>query len=207
MPTVDVLDQKKSIVGKEELPDAVFAARINASLIHDVVRMQRAGMRRGTASTLNRAAMKGGGRKPWRQKGTGRARAGSNCSPLWVGGAVTFGPHPRDFSYTMPKKARRAALKSVLTDKVNSGMLILLKGITLGEPKTKEVADILAALNISSALIVIPERDDILLRCAKNIPRIKVIMAAGINVYDVLAYEHLVMTVEALNKVKEALLK
>src|SRR3990170_5417032 len=123
MPTVDILDVKKTVVGKEDLPESVFAARVKDSYFHDVVRMQMANRRKGTHSTLNKGIMKGGGKKPYRQKGTGRARSGSSISPLGVGGAVTFGPHPRDYSYTVPKKIKKLALKAALTDKLNAQKL------------------------------------------------------------------------------------
>src|SRR5262249_27129428 len=156
--------------------------------------MQRANRRAGTAATKTRAFVRGGGKKPWRQKGTGRARAGSSRSPLWVGGATIFGPQPRSYAYRIPASARKAALRSALAAKSRAGKLLLLDQIELEAPKTKLLAQLLADLEIDSALIIIPDRNDTLERAARNLPDIKVLRADGANVYDILRYDRLVLT-------------
>jgi large subunit ribosomal protein L4 len=160
--------------------------------------MQQANRRAGTAATKTRAFVRGGGKKPWRQKGTGRARAGSIRSPLWVGGATIFGPQPRDYSYRLPASARRAALCSALAVKAREGKLLVLDKIELEAPKTKVLLQLLAAFQVENALIVIPSRDDALERAARNLPYVKVLRAEGANVYDLLRYDRLILTQEAV---------
>ena len=158
--TVPVLSQQNERVGEISLPAQVFAGPVRRHLLYEMVKMQMANRRSGTAKTKTRAFVSGGGKKPWRQKGTGRARAGSTRSPLWVGGATLFGPQPRDYSYRLPASARKAALRSALAAKAKEGKLLVLDKIELEAPKTKLMAQLVASLQVESALIVIPSRDD-----------------------------------------------
>jgi large subunit ribosomal protein L4 len=196
--TVPVLNQSKEPVGDVTLPADLFGGPVRRHLLYEVVKMQRANRRAGTAATKTRGFVRGGGKKPWRQKGTGRARAGSNRSPLWVGGATIFGPSPRDYGYRLPKSARRAALQSVLAMKARDGKVLVLDRIEVDPPKTKVIAQVMKNLGLASALVVIGASDPGLERAARNLPTVKVLRAAGANVYDILRYEHLVLTREAL---------
>jgi large subunit ribosomal protein L4 len=196
--TVPVLSQHNDAVGEVTLPGEVFNGPVRRHLLYETVRMQRANRRAGTAATKTRGFVRGGGKKPWRQKGTGRARAGSTRSPLWVGGASVFGPQPRDYSYRIPASARKAALRSALAAKVREGKLIVLEKIELEAPKTKLFAKLMATLQVDNALIVIPQRDDAVERAARNLPRIKVLRAEGANVYDLLRYDRLILTQDAV---------
>lgn len=196
--TVPVLSQRNESVGEVLLPAEVFGGPVRRHLLYEVVKMQRANRRAGTSATKTRAFVRGGGKKPWRQKGTGRARAGSIRSPLWVGGATIFGPQPRDYSYRLPASARKAALRSALAAKVRGGKLLVVDNLTLEAPKTKLLAKLLADLQVASALIVIPSRDECLERAARNLPDIKVLRAEGANVYDLLRYDRLILTQAAV---------
>jgi len=195
---VPVLSQRNESVGEVLLPAEVFGGPVRRHLLYEVVKMQRANRRAGTSATKTRAFVRGGGKKPWRQKGTGRARAGSIRSPLWVGGATIFGPQPRDYSYRLPASARKAALRSALAVKVRGGKLLVVDNLTLEAPKTKLLAKLLADLQVASALIVIPSRDECLERAARNLPDIKVLRAEGANVYDLLRYDRLILTQAAV---------
>ncbi len=197
--TVPLLSQRNETVGEVSLPAEVFHGPVRRHLLYENVRMQRANRRAGTAATKTRGFVSGGGKKPWRQKGTGRARAGSTRSPLWVGGATIFGPQPRDYGYRLPASARKAALRSALAAKVRDGKLLVVDQITLEAPKTKLLAQLVANLGVGSALIVIPARDDTLERAARNLPHVKVLRAEGANVYDMLRYDRLVLTQEAVD--------
>ena len=196
--TVPVLSQQNERVGEMTLPADVFAGPVRRHLLYEAVKMQMANRRAGTAKTKTRAFVSGGGKKPWRQKGTGRARAGSTRSPLWVGGATLFGPQPRDYSYRMPASARKAALRAAVADKAKAGKLVVLDKIELEAPKTKLLAQLVAGLEIDSALIVIPSRDDAVERAARNLPSVKVLRAEGANVYDILRYDRLILTQDAV---------
>lgn len=207
MSTLGVYDINKEKVGEMELSPQVFDVEVKEHLIHDVVKMQLNNRRRGTASTKTRSQVSGGGSKPWRQKGTGRARAGSNTSPIWVRGGVAFGPHPRDYSYKVPKKVRKGAIKSVLTSKLREGNLYVIQDFPLEEIKTKAFLTILKRLNIENALIVVDEPNEKLLKSARNLPHIQVMKVEGLNVYDILRYKHLVFKRSALEKVEEILLQ
>lgn len=201
--SVPVVSQLREQVGEFTLPEKLFSGPVRAHLIYEVVRMQRANRRAGTHSTKTRAAVSGGGAKPWRQKGTGRARAGSNRSPIWVGGATIFGPQPRDYSYRMPASARKAALCAALAAKVRDGKLLILDKLVLEHPKTKLLAKVLADLEAPNALIVTATKDESLERASRNLPHAKVLRAEGANVYDLLRYDRLVLlrdAVEALEK-------
>ena len=187
------------------LKDEIFAARTRPHLLHQAVVMQLANRRAGTASTKSKGLVSGGGKKPWRQKGTGRARAGSIRSPIWVGGGTTFGPTPRDYSYRMPRKARREALLSALSVKNRDGKIIVVDKLEPEAPKTKIIAKALADLNVQSALIVIASPDERIERSARNLPKVKVLRVEGLNVYDLLRYEHLIFTESALKALEERL--
>ena len=200
-----VLNTQNEQVDTVSLSEGVFAAPVNEALLWEVVRMQLANRRRGTHQVKNRSAVRGGGRKPWRQKGTGRARAGSRSSPLWRGGGTIFGPTPRDYSYSMPKKKRRAALRSALGAKAQSGGLVILDEFDLSAIKTKKFAEILRGFGVDSALVVIPEKDEVVEKSARNLPWVKVLRVEGLNVYDVLKYETLVLVRGALSKLEERL--
>jgi large subunit ribosomal protein L4 len=167
--------------------------------------MQLANRRAGTASTKSKGLVRGGGKKPWRQKGTGRARAGSIRSPIWVGGGTTFGPQPRDYSYRMPRTARREALLSALSLKNHENKIIVVDKLELEEAKTKLMVKALAELNVASALIVIAQADANIERSARNLPKIKVLRVDGLNVYDVLGHEHLILTEAALRRLEARL--
>lgn len=205
MPTVPVYNVQGSQVGEIALNDTIFGAKVNKSLLHEAVTMQLASKRLGTAAVKNRSAVRGGGRKPWKQKGTGQARAGSRRSPIWTGGGVVFGPQPRDYDYNLPKKARRQALRSALSAKVEAGEIIVLDLLTVTEPQTKIMVGILGALKTNKALIVTAEVQENLYKSARNIPGVATMVTEGLNVYDILAHDHLVITKDAVGKVEEAL--
>ncbi len=192
-------------VGQVDLPDDIFAVPVNETLLWEAVRMQMANRRRGTHSTKTRAEVRGSGRKLWIQKGTGRARVGDRRNPLWRGGGIIHGPRPRSYAYSMPKKKRRAALRAALASKARDGELVVLESLKLPEIKTKALVKILKELGISNALIVIPEKDEVLEKSARNIPKVKVLRVEGLNVYDVLCYEKLVLVRDALDKLQERL--
>ena len=205
MPVINVYDINKKKVSERHLNDGVFDVDVKPHLMSDVVIMQQANRRQGTASTKNRAAVRGGGVKPWRQKGTGRARAGSRRSPLWVGGGTVFGPVPKDYSYSVPKKVKRAALKSSLTMKLREGKLIVLDKLSLEEIKTKQFVNILRNLETENVLIV-DEGNFNLERSAKNVRNSKVLPPKGLNVYDILKYENLILVEPAVEKIEARLL-
>ncbi|MBM7542851.1 50S ribosomal protein L4 [Amphibacillus cookii] len=206
MPKVALYNQSGSQVGDVELNDTVFGIEPNEHVLHDAVVMQQASRRQGTHAVKNRSAVSGGGRKPWRQKGTGRARQGSIRSPQWVGGGVVFGPTPRSYSYKLPKKVRRLALQSALSSKVKEESLVVLEGLAIEKPKTKEVVNLLAALNVNEkALIVTAEQDEVIAKSANNLPNTKVLPVSQINVLDLLAHDKLIITKDAAEKAGEVL--
>jgi len=188
-----------------QLPESIFGVPIRPHLLHQTVIMQLNNRRSGTASTKTRGLVRGSGRKPWRQKGTGRARVGSIRSPLWTGGGTTFGPQPRDYSYRLPKKARREALLSALSLRRKDEKIIVIDKLELAETKTKLMLEVLKNLGVESALIVIHESDEKVERSARNLGTVKVLRAEGLNVYDILRYEHLVLTEQALGVIEERL--
>lgn len=206
MPTVTVCNSKNEQVGEIELNDEIFNVSIKSHLLHEVVNMQLAKRRAGTASTKGRSEVRGGGRKPWRQKGTGRARAGTRSSPIWRGGGVTFGPKPRDYTPKVNKKIRKQALKMALTSKYKEDQMVVLDSFDLSEMKTKAVVELFEALGMESVLVVIPERNDILEKSASNVPHTKVLRSEGLNVYDILKYQHLMLMKDAVPKIEAALL-
>lgn len=206
MPKVALYNVSGSQVGEVELNEAVLGIEPNTHVLHSAVLLQRASLRRGTHKVKGRSEVRGGGRKPWKQKGTGRARQGSIRSPQWKGGGVVFGPTPRSYTFKLPKKVRRLAIKSALSSKVIDNAIIVLDQLTLNTPKTKEFANILSNLKVGrKALIVAPSYDDNVALSARNIPGVKFVAADGINVLDVLSYDQLIITKEAVQKVEEVL--
>ncbi|NLX91402.1 MAG: 50S ribosomal protein L4 [Firmicutes bacterium] len=204
MPTVDVFNMNGERVGELELNPIIFDAQINEHLLFDVVKMHLANRRRGTVGTKDRGEVRGGGKKPWRQKGTGRARHGSIRSPIWRGGGVVFGPKPRDYSYKLPKKMRRAALYSALTSKVKQEQLTVLDSLQLAEPKTREVVRLMNNLKVGGkALLVTAGPDMNVYRSSRNIPGVKSVLANQINVLDLVHYDRLIMTKDAVAVVEE----
>jgi large subunit ribosomal protein L4 len=201
---LDVIDRQGTPVGKIAVADDAFGTEVKAHLFHQVVRMQLASRRRGTVSTKTRGEVSGGGRKPWRQKGTGRARQGSTRSPLWRGGGVALGPKPRDYSYGLPKKARRAALRSALTMKVREGLLKVLDRLELPGPKTKQMVALLKDLGVEKrALIVLADDDTNVQLAARNLSDVKAIRVDGLNIYDLLVHDYLICAQDALVKLQE----
>ncbi len=205
MPVLNVYDIEKTKVAEIDLSDHVFGAEVNEHVLYEVVRMQRASRRQGTASTKPRNDVSGGGKKPWRQKGTGRARAGTSRSPLWRGGGTVFGPHPRDYSYTIPKKVRKAALKSALSVKVKEDRVIILRDFPMDEIKTKRFQEVLDRFALGTALFVLDEKNTILEKSSRNIKSVKMMRSEGINVFDLLKYDTLVLLEPAVKKIEGAL--
>jgi large subunit ribosomal protein L4 len=193
MVTSTVYNIGNEKVSDIDLDERIFDAEINPSLFHEVVRRDSVSERKGTAATKNRALVRGGGAKPWRQKGTGRARAGTRRSPLWRGGGTMFGPMPRDYSFSLPKKVKRAALKAALSLKYKDGKLILLDQFQGEGFKTRQVLEVLKRFQVEDALIVTGEKNAFLERSARNIPRVQVLRSEGLNVYDILHHEHLIL--------------
>ena len=187
------------------LNEAIFGAKTRAHLLHQAVLMQLANRRAGTAATKSKGFVRGGGKKPWRQKGTGRARAGSIRSPIWVGGGTTFGPQPRDYSYRMPRTARREALLSALSLKNRDGKIVVVDRLELDQAKTTLMVQALAELKVESALIIIAQSDAKIERSARNLRKVKVLRVEGLNVYDLLRYEHLILMDGALKLLEERL--
>ncbi|MDN6625883.1 MAG: 50S ribosomal protein L4 [Pisciglobus halotolerans] len=206
MPKVNLFKQDGSKNGEVELNDAIFGIEPNEDVVYDAIIMQRASLRQGTHKVKNRSAVRGGGRKPWRQKGTGRARQGSIRSPQWRGGGVVFGPTPRSYSYKLPKKVRRLALKSVLSSKAADGNITVVDALSFDAPKTKEFAQVLNNLNVDTKVsLVVEDGNDFAALSARNLPKVKVIAPMNVNVLDVVTYEKVVFTQAALTQVEEAL--
>jgi len=207
MVIADVYNIKKKKVAKVELNDAVFGAEVNEAIVYDVVKMQLASRRSGTASTKTRHDVSGGGKKPWRQKGTGRARAGTTRSPIWRGGGIVFGPHPRDFSYSMPKKVRKKAVISALSMKLKQDKMLILKDFPMEKISTRIFKGVVDLFDLKKALFVLADDDITLQKSSRNIKSIKMIRSEGINVYDILNHEHLVLLESSIKKLEGALLK
>ena len=204
MPTVDVLDIHKRKVGSVELHDGVFGVEADGPLVHTAVVMQQACARQGTASTLTRGEVSGSGRKPWKQKHTGRARAGSIRSPIWRHGGRVFGPRPRSYAYSLPKKKYRAALQSALSAKLAAGGIVVVSALTLEEPRTRRLAKVLAQMGLTGeTLIVIGEGRTDLERAARNLREVKLIKPEELNVYDVLRHDSIVIPERELLRVQE----
>ncbi len=206
MTKITVLNQDGSTNGDIELNEAVFGVEPNDAVVFEAIVMQQASQRQGTQSTKTRTEVRGGGRKPWRQKGTGRARVGSTRSPIWVGGGVALGPKPRSYQYNLNKKQRRIAITSVLSQKVIDDALIVVEGLSFEAPKTKAFADVLANLDVDSKVLVVLEAsNNNAYLSARNIPDVKVIDDQNINVLDVVHADKVIFTKEALATVEEAL--
>lgn len=207
MAKVQVLNASGQAAGEVELPAAVFSYPVKGHLIYESVVQHRAAVRRGTAATKTRGEVSGSNRKPWRQKGTGRARAGATRSPLWKKGGTTFGPQPRDYSYEMPRQARRGALKSALALRQGEERILVLDEISLAEPKTKAAAQWLASLKLDSAVIVDSRENKNLFLALRNIPKVKAVDAAGLSAFDVIGHTWLVFSRRALESVIERMSK
>ena len=203
MANVAIYNMEGKEVGSLELNDAVFGVEVNEHLVHMAIVQQLANNRQGTQKAKTRSEVRGGGRKPWRQKGTGHARQGSTRAPQWRGGGVVFAPVPRDYSFKMNKKEKRAALKSALTSRVNDNKLIVLDELKLDEVKTKKFQEVLDNLKLHKALVIINENDQNLVLSARNIPAVKTTLTNTINVYDVLKYDTVVVTKDAVATIEE----
>ena len=203
MANVSVYNIEGKVVGDMELNDAVFGVEVNTHLVHQAVVLQLANKRQGTQSAKTRSEVSGGGRKPWRQKGTGHARQGSTRSPQWTGGGIVFAPKPRDYSFKMNKKEKNLALKSVLTTKVAENKFIVVDGLSFDEIKTKNMVNVLKNLEVKKALVVTDDDNKNVVLSGRNIPTVKVSATNEINTYDVLKYETLVVTKAAVEKLEE----
>ncbi|MGD1009690.1 MAG: 50S ribosomal protein L4 [Candidatus Aminicenantales bacterium] len=205
MGKLQVFDKSGKPAAEVDMPESVFAYPDKGHLVYEAVVNYRANQRQGTAATKTRANVAGGGRKPWRQKGTGRARAGSTRSPLWKKGGTVFGPQPRDYSYELPKKARRNALRSALSRKLADSLILVLSELDIKEPKTKEAAALLKAFHLDSALFVDSHENTNLFLSVRNLPKVKAVDVRTLNVYDVLNYKWLVFSQRALESAMERL--
>lgn len=203
MANVSVYNMEGKAVGSIELNDAIFGVDINEHLVHLAVVQQLANKRQGTQSAKTRSEVSGGGRKPWRQKGTGHARQGSTRSPQWKGGGVVFAPKPRDYSFKLNKKEKRLALKSALTSRVAAEKIYVLDELNFDEIKTKKMAAVLDSLKVNKALVVLGEKNENVILSARNIPSVRTALVNTINVYDILKYDSLVLTKEAVAKIEE----
>lgn len=203
MPKIDILDIKGNVVGDVELSEGIFGIEPNEYVVHEVVVALLANRRQGTRSAKTRSEVRGGGRKPWKQKGTGRARAGTIRSPLWKGGGVIFAPKSRDYSKKVNKKVKALAMKSVFSAKAQENEIRVLNQLIMDVPKTKEMIAVLNNINAQKALIVLPENNEAIFRSANNIPKIATTTVNELNVYDMLKYDVLIMTQEALEKIEE----
>ncbi len=203
MANVAVYNMQGETVGTIELNDAVFGVKVNEHVVHEAVVAQLANKRQGTQSAKTRSEVSGGGKKPWRQKGTGHARQGSTRAPQWTGGGIVFAPKPRDYSIRLNKKERRLALKSVLTSKVQDSKFFVLDELTLDEVKTKKMQAVLDALKVQKAIIVLPEKDEKVILSARNIPGVITAVATSINTYDILKYDAVVTTKGGVAKIEE----
>ncbi len=203
MPNVAMIDITGKKVGEYELSEEIFGQPVNKFVLHEVVRAHLANCRQGTQSALTRAEVAGGGIKPWRQKGTGRARQGSIRAPQWKHGGVVFAPKPRDYSIRVNKKVKRLALKSALSSKVAENELILFDALNLKEAKTREMVKVLGAVGVKKALIVLPESDETVERAARNIPGVKTTLVGTLSTYEILKYEKLILTEASAKKIEE----
>lgn len=206
MPTVPVYNIEGQKTGEMNLSEEVFGVAANRALLHDAVTLQLASRRLGTAKAKTRGEVRGGGRKPWRQKGTGQARQGTRRSPLWTGGGIIFPPLPRKYGFRMPRKARRLALKSALSAKVAGGELLVVEGLHFDAPRTKSMATVLSNLNLErKTLIVLAAAEENVVKSARNIPGVTTMIPTGLNVYDILDHDRLLLAKEAVGMVEEAL--
>lgn len=205
MPTVDIYSTNRDVVGQLELREDIFAVPVKTHVLHEVVLYQLAKRRAGTAKTKGRSEVSGGGKKPWRQKGTGRARAGTSRSPIWRGGGTIHGPQPRSYDMRIPKKVRRLALKMALSQKLVDKEMTVLDSLQLERIKTKDFVEILKRFELQKTLVVIDRQDETVERSARNIPNVKVLRSEGLNVYDLLHYHHLLLTRATVGKIEETL--
>jgi large subunit ribosomal protein L4 len=205
MPELDIKDKNNTVVGKIALSDDLFGVSAKQGVLHQAVVNFLANQRQGTHATKTKGLISGGGKKPWKQKGTGRARSGSTRSPLWRGGGTIFGPQPRDYSYKLPKKVKRLALMNAFHEKLSSDEVVILDGFSLEKPRTRDIVSILKSFNLQnkSVLIILPEKDDAVVLSVRNIPGVRVVRAADVNVYDVIAHAMLLMTKDAVLKLGE----
>ncbi|MDU4891228.1 MAG: 50S ribosomal protein L4 [Clostridium sp.] len=203
MPTLKVYNTERKEVGEIQLNESIFGAEVSVEAMHQVVLAQLANKRQGTQSAKTRAEVRGGGIKPWRQKGTGRARQGSIRAPQWIHGGIVFAPKPRDYRVSVPKSMRRTAMKSALTSKVQDNEMIVLESLSFEAPKTKAVVNMLNAFEAKKTLIVVAESNENVYKSARNIPGVSVVPVNNINVYDILKYENLMITKEAVSKIEE----
>ena len=207
MIDLSVHNIKGENVGEVSLRDDIFNTKVNKYLVHQVVKRYLANKRRGTASTKNRSEVRGGGAKPWKQKGTGRARAGTNSSPIWVGGGIVFGPAPRDYSFSLPKKMKVAALKSVLLDKLEKKEIIIIDKLSLEENKTSKMVEILKNLQAFKKPLIITEKEDsIVALSVRNIKGAQVLPVSKINAYDLINHKKIIITKKALKRIEEVLI-
>jgi len=203
MPTVKLFNQNGTEVGNLELNENIFAANVNADALHQVVVALLANKRQGTQSAKTRAEVRGGGIKPWRQKGTGRARQGSIRSPQWIKGGIVFAPKPRDYRVSTPKSMRKVAMVSALTSKVQEGEMIVLESLSFEAPKTKNMVEVLKAFDAKKTLIVTAESNEVLYKSARNLEGVQIMPVNNINVYDLLKFEKLIITKDAVSKIEE----
>lgn len=204
MPKVNVYNQLGEVVGDIELNEAIFGIEVNEHVVYEVVKNHLANRRQGTQSAKTRAEVRGGGRKPWRQKGTGRARQGSIRAPQWKGGGVVFAPKPRSYRYSVPKKVRRLAMKSLLSSKVLEGELRILDALTIDAFSTKKAKEILKNLSLETkTMIVLPEGNDMIIKSFANLPKVETVVVDYMNVYDLMRFDNLVIVKDALSKIEE----
>ena len=206
MPVADVFDIDKNKVSQIELNDAVFGAQANHDVVYEVVRMQMASRRQGTAATKERGDIRGGGKKPWRQKGTGRARAGTTRSPLWRGGGTVFGPRPKEYAYKVSRKVRKAAIISALSMKFSEDRIVILKEFPMEEIKTRKFKEVVERFGFRKALFILDKPNQVLEKSSKNLSDIKMIKSEGINVYDLLRHDHVVLLEPSVRMIEGALL-
>jgi large subunit ribosomal protein L4 len=205
MPVVAVYDLENNKIAEMELSDKVFGAEVNDAAIYEVVKMQLAARRSGTAVTKGRSDVSGGGKKPWRQKGTGRARAGTTRSPLWRGGGTVFGPVQRSYAYKIPKKVRRLALRSALSQKCREEKIVVLQDFPMSEIKTKRVREVLDRFHLSKVLLVIDKPHPMLEKSSRNIQNVKTIRYEGLNVYDLIHHDHIVLLQQSVKNIEGVL--
>lgn len=205
MPTVDVYNVAREVTGQLELSDSVFGVPVKSHVLHEVVVYQLAKRRAGTVKTKGRSDVSGGGKKPWRQKGTGRARSGTSRSPIWRGGGTIHGPQPRDYEMRVPKKVRRLALKMALSQKVLDESFTVLDELKLEAIRTKDFVSLLGRFELGKTLVVLPGPDEIIEKSARNIPNVKVMRSEGLNVYDLLDYRAVILSRECVERIEEAL--
>jgi large subunit ribosomal protein L4 len=207
MPQIDILNKENKPIGTADLPQEIFGAEVRKGLLHAVVRNHLANKRQGTSATKTRGLVSGGGKKPHKQKGSGRARAGSNRSPIWRGGGTVFGPQPRDYSYKLPKKVKWAAFNSALSSRFSDGAVIVIDDLSISEPKTKLLTELLKGFGLKeNVLIILPEKNRDVELAARNLPRVNIARVSELNVYTILAHEKLLIVKEAVGRMKEVYL-